>query len=217
MASELHDQHGVDVEVLRADLTDRDQLSEVEERLAGVDPAIDLLINNAGFGTYGAFHELDVDQETDELDLNVTALTRLCHAAAPRMVQRGTGAILNVSSVAAFQPIPYNAVYAASKAYVLALSEAIHEELSGHGVTVMALCPGIVRTEFQDRADVDTSELPSVALLDVDTVVDTALDDLARGTAVSVPGIGYRAVATMSRLSPNWLTRKVAGAFTKQM
>lgn len=217
LADELHGAHDVDVEVIAADLTDRGQLADVERRLTDVQPPVDLLINNAGFGTYGRFHELDPDEETAEIDLNITAVTRLCHAAASGMVGRGSGAILNVSSVAAFQPIPYNATYAASKAYVLALSEALHEELSGHGVSVMALCPGIVRTEFQDRADVDTSALPSAALLDLDTVVDTALDDLAGGTAVSIPGLTYRAVATMSRLSPTWLSRKVAGAFTRQM
>lgn len=217
LADEMRDAYDIDAEVLAADLTDRDQLAQIEERLRDVEPSVDLLINNAGFGTYGPFHELDTDLETAELDLNVTALTRLCHAAAEQMVAHGSGAIVNVSSVAAFQPIPYNATYAASKAYVLALSEALHEELEGRGVTVMALCPGVVRTEFQDRAEVDESNIPQVAWLDVDTVVETALDDLASGSAVCVPGLGYRAVAAMSRMSPTWLSRKIAGAVTKQV
>lgn len=217
IAAELRDSHGVDAEVLSADLTDREQLAEVEHRLSVMEPPVDLLVNNAGFGTYGPFHELDVDVETDELDLNVTALTRLCHAASPRMVERGGGAILNVSSVAAFQPIPYNATYAATKSFVLTLSESLHEELSRHGVTVTALCPGFVRTGFQDRADVDDSQIPDIAWLDVDDVVERALDDLAGGHAVSIPGLGYKALNSMSRLSPRWLTRKVAGTVTRQM
>lgn len=216
IAGDLRDTHGVDVEVMSADLTDRDQLARIEERLAEVEPAVDLLVNNAGFGTYGPFHQLDADLETAELDLNITAVTRLCHAAAPRMVERGSGAILNISSAAAFQPIPYNATYAASKSYVLALSEALHEELSGHGVTVTALCPGFVRTEFQERADVDDSQIPEVAWLDVDDVVETALHDLAGGKAVSIPGLGYKALNSMARLSPRWLTRKIAGEVGKQ-
>lgn len=217
LADELRDAYGIDAEVLAADLTDRDQLARIEERLRDVEPSVDLLINNAGFGTYGPFHELDADLETSELDLNVTALTRLCHAASEQMVARGSGAIMNVSSVAGFQPIPFNATYAASKSYVLVLSEALHEELGRHGVTVTALCPGFVRTEFQDRANVDESQVPDMVWLDVDTVVETALNDLEKGEAVSIPGLGYKALSAMSRLSPRWLTRKVAGTVTRQM
>lgn len=217
IADELRDAHGIDVEVIAADLTDRGQLADVEHRLTDVEPPVDLLVNNAGFGTYGPFHELDPDTETAELDLNVTALTRLCHAALPRMVARGAGAVLNVSSAAAFQPVPYNATYAASKSYVLTLSEALHEELAELGVTVTALCPGYVRTGFQERAEVRADHLPSVVWSEVDDVVETALSDIARGVAVSVPGIGYRVLGSMSRMTPTWLSRKVAGAITKQM
>lgn len=216
-ADELSSQHGVEVEVLAADLTDRAQLAGVEARVADEERPVDLLVNNAGFGTYGPFHELDVDRETAEIDLNVTALTRLCHAAAPVMVARGRGAILNVASMAGFQPLPYNSTYSATKAFVAAFSEAIHEELAEHGVTVTALCPGFVRTGFQDEADIDRSGIPEQLWMQPRPVVDAALEDLERGRAVSVPGIGYRALGVLSRATPTWATRKVAERVAKRL
>ena len=151
MAEELRAQGPVHVDVLAADLGDADQLADVEERLASVDQPIDLLINNAGYGFNDKFGEIPVEDEDAEIRVNVLALMRLCHAAARRMPATGGGGILNVSSVAAFQPAPESANYSATKAYVTSFSQSLHDELKGRGVTVTVLHPGLTRTEFQSR------------------------------------------------------------------
>jgi uncharacterized protein len=210
LAKELDGHYGVDSEVLPADLTDREQLRRVEARLRA-EPAIDLLINNAGFGTYGRFHELDVDIEEREIQLNVVALMRLAHAALDVMVPRGRGSILNVSSVAGFQPVPGDATYAATKSFVLSFSEALHEELRGTGVTVTVLAPGFTRTEFQERANYDASGVPGFMWQEADEVVEAALGAMARNRAVCVPGALNRVTATLSGMAPHAITRRVSG------
>ena len=146
--------------MLPADLTDPEQLQTVEDRCHDDDAPIDVLVNNAGFGTFGPFHTLDLDTEVREIQLNVVALVRLTHAAATEMVPRGKGGILNVSSLAGFQPGPSNATYGATKAFVTSFTEAVHEELKGTGVSVTVLCPGFTRTGFQAAANVPASEFP---------------------------------------------------------
>lgn len=211
LAGELRKTHGVDVEVLPADLAEPVGLEEVEDRLADTARPVDLLVNNAGFGTYGAFHELDPEREDAEVRLNVGAVVRLTHAAVPGMLERGGGAVCNVSSMAGFQPLPYNATYAATKAFVTSFSQSLHEELRGRGVRVLALCPGYVRTEFHDVADVDHGKVPAAAWLQAPDVVTTALEALARGDALSVPGLGYKLLAASTHLAPRWVVRRVAG------
>ena len=156
LAKEIEARDGAHAEVLAADLTDADQLATVEARVR----TVDLLVNNAGFGTFGPFHTLDVDIETREINLNIIALVRLTHAAAAAMVERGRGGILNVSSLAGFQPGPSNATYSATKAFVTSFTEAVHEELKGTGVSVTALCPGFTHTEFQERANAPRATCP---------------------------------------------------------
>ncbi len=214
LATELHEAHGVDVEVLTADLADPWPRAAVEARLADAGRPIDLLVNNAGFGTSGPFVELDVDREDEEIRLNVIALVRLTHAALPGMIERGRGAVCNVSSVASFQPLPQNATYAATKAFVTSFSQALHEETRGTGVTVTALCPGFVQTEFQQHSDTATSRVPSFAWLDVDHVVDAGLAATARGRAVAVPGATYKALDALAQVTPRGLVRRIAGAVT---
>ncbi len=179
----------VDVEVLVADLGDRDALARVEDRLGDDDAPIDLLVNNAGFGLTGPFHELDINRESAVIDVNITALHRLSHAAAVAMVERGGGGgILNVSSVAAWAPAPNSATYAATKAFVSAFSEAQRAELLDHHVHVTALCPGFTRTEFQDRADFDTSNIPDFLWQNADEVAAAGLKGVDQNRAVVVPG-----------------------------
>ena len=137
--------------MLEADLGTTGGQAAVVERISSIDEPIDLVVNNAGFGTSGTFHELDVDRVGAEIELNVAALTVLSHAALQAMVPRGRGYLLNVSSVASFQSSPGLGVYAATKAYVTSLTEAIHSEVRSSGVHVTALCPGLTRTEFQER------------------------------------------------------------------
>ncbi|MDQ6798268.1 MAG: SDR family oxidoreductase, partial [Actinomycetota bacterium] len=146
LATDLRADHGVDIEVLVADLTDEGGLAAVEARLGNGSAPVDLLVNNAGFATSGRFAELPVEGEVAEIHLNVLAPVRLTRAALPGMVERGRGGVVNVSSIAALQPLPHWATYAASKAYLTSFSEAVHEEVGGHGVVVLALMPGFTHT-----------------------------------------------------------------------
>jgi len=210
LAKELRERHGHAVTVIAADLTQPSDLSKVEERVVS-DPALDLLVNNAGFGTIGRFVTLDPDREEEEVRLNVIALQRLTRAALPGMVERKRGAIINVSSMAGLQPGPCNATYAATKAFVNSFTEALHEELRGTGVQVQALCPGFTRTEFQQRAGVNTSDLPSFAWMSAEAVVDASLSALGRGDVVLVPGFGNRVLATVAVNAPRPLVRRILG------
>jgi short-subunit dehydrogenase len=210
LAKELDQRFGTTSEILPADLTDREQLGQIEARLRG-EPAIDVLVNNAGFGTFGKFHELDIDAEDREVQLNVTALMRLTHAALGPMVQRGKGSVLNVSSVAGVQPVPGDATYAATKAFVLNFSEAVHEELRGTGVHLTVVCPGYTRTEFQERASYSASHVPGFMWQDADEVAETALAALAKNRATCVPGALNRVAATLSGMAPHAVSRRVSG------
>ncbi len=211
LASELWAEHNADAEVIEADLTSEAGASVVEARLKASD--IDLLVNNAGFGTVGEFVTMPVARELEELDLNVRALMRFSHAALESMVAKGRGGIINVASMAAYQPIPYNATYAATKAFVLHFSEALHEEAKRHGVTVTCLCPGPVKTEFQQVANLDTSTVPSMAWESVDSVVETALSALRGRRAIAIPGAMNFMMANSVRLAPRFVVRRMAGAF----
>ncbi|MBI5949553.1 MAG: SDR family oxidoreductase [Chloroflexi bacterium] len=210
LAGTLAAGHGTRTEVLVADLCAPGDLRRVEERAAGHD--ITLLVNNAGFGTFGPLSGLDADREEEEIALNVTALVRLTRAALPGMLARKRGGIINVSSVAAYQPGPFNATYAATKAFVNSFTEAVHEEVRGSGVTVQTLCPGFTHTEFQGRAGVNTRQIPERAFQTPEQVVDASLAALRRGRAVCIPGLHNKALATVSSKSPRALVRRVAGA-----
>ncbi|MFN8036996.1 MAG: SDR family oxidoreductase [Acidimicrobiia bacterium] len=218
LASELERVRGVHAEVLAADLTNDSDLLAVEERLRDPDRPVDLLVNNAGFGTFGRFHELPVEQEQREVQLNVVALVRLTHAALGPMVARGHGGVINVASVAAFQPIPRNATYAATKAYVLHFTEAIHDELEGTGVTAMACCPGYTHTEFATRAGVEDAagSVPGFMWDEADVVVRDALAGLARGRATSVPTWKNKALAGLSGTLSHKITRRLSGAMMRR-
>src|SRR4029079_2277484 len=175
-------------EVLPADLAAGDGIARVEARIVAEDRPVDVLVNNAGFGTVGTFHELPISKEISEIGLNVVAVARLTHAALPGMVARGRGGVINVASLAAYQPTPLNATYGATKAFVSSLSQAVHEEVRGTGVNCMVLCPGFTRTEFQQRAGIDSSEVPNFLWQDPSTVVEAALAAFRKGKAVCVPG-----------------------------
>jgi len=173
---------------------------------------VDLLVNNAGFGLIGRFAELDAKRERQMIDLNVATLTDLCRAAAPAMIKRKSGGIINVASTAAFQPGPKMAVYFATKAFVLSLSEALHEELKPHGVRVTCLCPGPTRTEFGDVAGFGGNGLFDRVAMESPGVVETGLDGLDRNKAVTVPGLLNKLTANSGRFAPRFVVRKIAGA-----
>ena len=200
VAADLRSTYGVRTEVLAADLTDREQLATVEARLADRDRPVDLLVNNAGFGLKGAFLDNDIDTEQRQQDILVRAVLRLSHAALGGMVERGRGGVINVSSVAAFLP---RGTYSAAKAWVNSFSAWAHNEYADRGVTVMALCPGFVKTEFHQRLGVDReSTAPKVLWLEADRLVRDALVDFQRGRATSIPSKRYKAIVTAARLVP---------------
>jgi hypothetical protein len=208
LAVELRSTHGVQAEVLAADLADRSQLGVVAQRVADADRPVDLLVNNAGFGSRRGFISGGLEEEERALDVMVRAVMVLSHAAAGAMRGRGRGAILNVSSVAGYAVMGH---YSAIKAYVTVFSEALATELAPHGVSVTALCPGFVRTEFHQRAEMNMSRLPDALWLDAPDVVREALDAVAAGTVVCVPSVTYKGVVGLLRVAPRGLTRRVAG------
>jgi uncharacterized protein len=215
LAKELDGQYGARSEVLAGDLTEPEFCRVVEARLRA-EPVIDVLVNNAGFGTFGRFHELPVDEEEREVRLNVVAVMRLAHAAAQAMTLRGSGGILNVSSVASSQPVPGNATYAATKAFVTSFSEALHEELKPRGVRVTVLMPGFTRTEFQERANfTGESRVPGFAWQGPDEVAEAGLKALGKGRATVVPGALNKVTAAFSNATPHAVTRRVAGSVVR--
>jgi short-subunit dehydrogenase len=203
-ADQLKLRYGVDVEVLPADLTTDEGLARVESRLHG---GVDLLVNNAGFGHPGSFPDVPVEQELRMLKLHCEAVLRLTLAALPGMRERDRGAVVNVASVAAF--FAHN-TYSASKAWVVNFSEAAAAKVGNPRIKVMALCPGFVRTEFHQRASMDSSGIPGFLWLKADNVVRAAMRDLALGKPVSVPGLRYKAIVAVGRLVPRGLQSRVS-------
>jgi uncharacterized protein len=217
VAHELEQAHHAEVEVLAADLRVPDQLATVEARVAAGERPVEILINNAGHGSRGPFGELDLAAESGQIALNVTAVVRLTHAALAAMVPRRTGAILNVSSAAGFQPAPRNAVYAATKAFVTSFTEAIHEEVVGQGVKVSCLCPGFTKTGFQRAAGVEGGWLPSFAWSTAEEVAAAGLGALERNQAICVPGLPNKLAAGLFPLLPRGLVRWGAGQVTRRL
>jgi hypothetical protein len=207
-ADELRSTYGVAVEVLPADLVDRAQLAKVEARLADRGEPVRLLVNNAGFGLRGRFLDNDLAREQDQLDVLVTAVMRLTHAALGAMLAEGRGQIVNVSSMAGFLQ---RGSYSAAKSYVTKLSQWAHHEYAGQGVQVMAVCPGFVRTEFHQRLGSDTDSAPRLLWLDPDRVVAEALVDLDAGKALSIPSKRYKVIAAVVRVVPVSLQQRFQG------
>lgn len=200
------------IEVLVADLLTMKGQRAVVARISDEERPIELVVNNAGFGTNGDVHELDPERLADEIELNVAALTRLSQAALAAMVPRGRGWLLNVSSVASFQPAPGLAVYAATKAFVTSLSESLHEEVKEHGVHVTALCPGLTKTEFQSVSNTEgyADDFPSIAWTSPDQVVDEALSSVIANRTLAVPGNQYKVMTAVANVTPRWLKRRAS-------
>lgn len=217
LAAELGRRHGREIEVLVADLVDPSQRAQVEARLAADERPVDLLVNNAGFGSQGAFVDLPLDLQDEEIRLNVLAPVRLAHAALPGMIRRGRGGIVNVSSVASLAPLPYWAVYCSTKACLSTFSLALREEVRHLGVDVVALSPGFTTTEFHDRAGMSRSMIPGPAWMSADEVARGGLRALARGRAEVFPGIRSRFFAVLSRLTPRFLRSRLVGAVGRRL
>jgi short-subunit dehydrogenase len=211
LGEELARRHGIRSRAIGADLAAADAPGAIVAAVRDAGLTIDVLVNNAGFGTAGPFATTDLRTELELLQVNVVALTHLTKLLVPGMLARGRGAILNVASTAAFQPGPLMAVYYASKAYVLSFSEALAEELAGSGVTVTTLCPGPVPTEFQARAGMAGSRLFALAPLvgDAAAVARAGYAGLRRGKRLVIPGLANRLLVQSQRLAPRRLVTKI--------
>lgn len=214
LAAELRDEAGANVEVLAADLAEAADRAKVADRLAA---GVQVLVNNAGFGTSGEFWSSDLALLQSQLDVNVTAVMQLTHAALPPMLAADRGTVINVASVAGLLP-GRGSTYSASKAWVIAFSEGLANGLGGTGVGVHALCPGFVRTEFHQRAGIDMAGTPSWFWLEVDDVVRETMASVGKGAktnkVVIIPGLQYKALTTGGRIVPRNLVRamtKVVG------
>ena len=206
LAEELGQQYGVRADVIVQDLTEPGASLAVARQGETLGVVIDLLINNAGFGDYGPFVESVLDQQTSMIQLNISALVELTHMFLPTMLERRQGGIINVSSIAGFQPMPYWSVYAASKAFVLSFSEALWAEVKEKGVKVLALCPGPTESKFFDVAKVPSNSDMSSSLNQLDSVenvVKSALTALESGQPnVVTGGVMTQMIANLPRLLP---------------
>ncbi|UXX95013.1 SDR family oxidoreductase [Streptomyces sp. AD2-2] len=198
-ATELHDRHGIEAEVLTADLATDEGIEAVAARLADRKNPVDLLVNNAGFGNKGRYLDVPMADELKMLKVHCEAVLRLTSAATAAMRERGRGGVVNVASVAAFVP---RGTYGASKAWVVQFTQGAAKDLAGTGVRLMALAPGFVRTEFHERAGMGTDNIPNWMWLDADKLVAAALADLARGKSLSIPDPRYKALMGLVKVTP---------------
>lgn len=205
LAAELHHQFLVKVKVEVCDLSNRAMLEEMIERFKREHQVIDILVNNAGFGVQGAFSESDWAMERSMLDVNIFALVRLTKAFLPQMVSRRSGRILQMSSLAAYQPGPFYSLYFASKAFVLSFSDAVGAELRGTGVTITTVCPGPTRTGFEKRLGPNPTLFASgVPIAEPAKVARFAYDALMAGRRLAIPGLTNRLLKWLYALIPQW-------------
>lgn len=214
MAQVFREEFGCRVYVFESDLAKEDAPQALYRKTLEAGIPVDLLVNCAGVGTFGAFLDHPSDRYEQELRLNVVALTVLCRLFGKDMAERGAGGIINVSSTAAYQPLPLFSVYAATKTYVRSLSEALAQELKGVGVDVLVLCPGPTRTEFQKRS-YSEKLLPDWGYASAERVVERALRDFERGCVVSVPGVHNLATITLARMIPGSAMAQLTGSLMK--
>jgi uncharacterized protein len=206
-ATELKERYAVSVETITADLAVRDEVAGIAERLASADQPIDLLVNNAGFAVRAKLTDADTTPHEHAIDVMIRAVLMLSAAAGRAMCQRGAGTIINVSSTAGFIT---TGSYAAIKAWVTSYTESLANELHGSGVNVVALCPGWVRTEFHERAEINMGSIPGFLWLDADRLVADCLDDAAAGKVISIPSKRYKALMMISKHLPHRILRAVS-------
>jgi len=212
IAQELEQSHGVQVQVRQADLSAPVARASIERLLADPEQPIDLLINNAGFGTNGHFSELPIAREEQEVQVNVVAVLRLTSAALPAMLQRNSGAILNVGSIAGLYPAPGSATYCATKAFLCSFGDSIFEELRGTGVSITTALPGFTATEFQKRSNwEDQRSVPKAAWLTAAKVAADSLNGVSARKARVVPALGYRALVSATAPLPPSTRRWILG------
>lgn len=209
LKAELEPKYQIHASVLVSDLSVPGACGELFGKVRDLGLHVDYLVNNAGIGLHGPFQENELFREMEMIQINITALTELSKLFLPGMIREKRGGILNVASTAAFQPGPLMAVYYATKAYVLFLSEAMHEELRGSGVTVTTLCPGPTRSEFQERAGIGHVKLFTYAAMAPEPVAEAGYRGLMRGKSLVIPGFLNQLTAFSTRLSPRWLLPRI--------
>ncbi len=210
LAQKLASKFGVAAEVITADLSQpgAPQLIADEVRRRGA--TIDILVNNAGFGLSGRYAELDLQRQLDMIQTNVTALAALTGLFLPGMIERNSGGVLNVASTAAFQAGPYMAMYYATKAFVLSLSEALHEEVAGTNLHVTCLCPGPTETGFFGAADMEGARLLKFGVHSAEVVAQVGYAAFLKNKAIAIPGIKNNLMAIGTKLGPRAISRKIA-------
>lgn len=214
LAKKLSARHKVGAHVEAADLSRRGAAKKLAASLKRQGIAVDVLVNNAGILEPGSFVDIPGTTHQGLIDLNVSGLTAMLGCFLPPMVERGRGRVLNVASIAAFQPVPNLATYAATKAYVLSLTESLSEELAGSGVSVTALCPGITATNMVSKAQQKNqglTKIPGIFIGDVDDVARQGYRACLKGEVICVPGVVNLAATVSSRAMPKWLLRRVSG------
>lgn len=215
IAAKLSHAHNIDALPVRADLSDDDAPEELLEAIGDRD--VDIVINNAGVLTSGSFRRMDDDAIDAMIELNIGSLTRMCRVFSERLVERGGGRIVNIASIAAFQAVPNLAVYAATKAYVLSLSEALSLELARKGVTVTAVCPGYTDTDMLRGPVAEAAgdiSIPDFTVLEPETVARATYKACMRGDTIEVPGIGYAALTSITGVLPRWIKRRLTKLMT---
>jgi short-subunit dehydrogenase len=214
VAAEIERDHGVRADVVVADVSSEDGRASLIAALSGKN--VEILINNAGYGSAGRFQELDGDREALMVRTNCEAIVALCAEYVPKMIERGRGAVLNVASTAAFQPLPFQATYSASKAFVLTFTSALTADLHDTGVTATALCPGPVPTEFGKEAGIDEGgwdAVPKIAITSPEQTAKAAIDGVAKGKRVVIPGLVNRVGAASGQYTPRSLLLGVMRRF----
>ena len=201
----------VKVDVFVSDLATTDGVASLIDALE--DTRIDVLVNNAGIAYTGSFHDQAIVDIENLLALNINALTRLVHYYLPKMMKAGTGRILNVASVASFQPVPSLSVYAASKAFVLSLTESLSEETRGSGVSVTALCPGLTKTDMAE--DLQGKDLPPFLMSTPESVAREGYEALMSREVIRIPGVTNQAAVTWAKHQPRWLVRGIGGLLAR--
>jgi short-subunit dehydrogenase len=215
LAEELRSKHSVRVDTIASDLTLAEAPQRLFDEVAQRGLTIDVVVNNAGFGLRGKVAEIDLQRQLDMVRLNALSVLHLTRLFLPGMIERRSGGILNVASTAAFQPGPNMAVYFATKAFVLSLTDALVEELRGTGVSVTCLAPGPTVTEFAKAAEMEDARLFNMGAMSAVAVARAGYRGFRRGKALVVPGLGNKLLAVGTRFMPRWLVRKIAGGLSK--
>ncbi len=210
LAQQLKSEHGIEVHVLPKDLSKKTAPKEIFSHLNKEKVQIDVVVNNAGFGNKGHIAELDTDLQLDMIQVNLVALTHLTRLFLPGIIERGHGGILNVGSLAGFQPGPNLAVYFATKAYVLSFTEALAEEISNPDIKISCLAPGPVKTEFGEKSDLEDSLLFKMSLMEMEPVVKAGYQGFRNGQTIVIPGLKQQIVPFLNRFTPRLLVRKIA-------